>query len=104
MRYLVEFAASIERGNTIDAAGGPGPILGHIAERFKPEAIYGDPTRRHVFIIVDLPREEDIAELMYILTWAVGTEPKFTPIMSPEAYAEGIENAMKAPALGRPWT
>ena len=103
MRYLVEFTASMERGNAIDAAGGPGPIFGHIAERFKPESIYGDPTGRHGFIIVDLPNEADIAELMYILTWSSGTEPKFTPIMSPEVFAGSIENAMKAPDLGKPW-
>ena len=40
MRYLVALEASMERGNTIDAVGGPGPILAHIAERFMPEAIY----------------------------------------------------------------
>ena len=40
MRYLVALQASMERGNTIDAAGGPGPIFAHIAERFKPESIY----------------------------------------------------------------
>ena len=104
MKYLVELHASMERGNAIDAQGGPAPLFAHIAERFKPEAFYGNPTRRQVFLIVDLATEADIAELMFILTWATGNEPTFTPIMSPEAYvAQAIENAMKAPSIGRPW-
>ena len=104
MKYLVEVTASIERGNAIDAQGGPAPFFAHVVERFKPEAIYGNPTRRQVFLIVDLPTEADVAELMYLWTWASGTEPRFIPIMSPEVYAQGIENAMKAPAIGRPWS
>jgi len=103
MKYLVEVHASIERGNAIDEKGGPAPLFAHIAERFKPEAFYGNPTRRQVFLIVDLATEADIAELMYILTWAAGTEPTFTPIMAPQVYAQGIENAMNAPPIGRPW-
>jgi hypothetical protein len=104
MKYMVEAHASMERGNAIDSQGGPAPLFAHIAERFKPEAFYGNPTRRQVFWIVDLPTEADVAELMFILTWATGTEPTFTPVMSPEAYvAQAIENAMKAPSIGRPW-
>jgi hypothetical protein len=104
MKYLVEFHPSIEQGNAFDSKGGPGPLLAHIAERFKPEAFYGNPTRRQVFLVVDLATEADTAELMYILTWAAGTDPSFTPIMAPEVYAQGIANAMKAPAIGRPWS
>jgi hypothetical protein len=37
---------------------------------------------------------------MYALTWWSGDEPKFTPIMPMEVYAEGIENAKKAPDVG----
>jgi hypothetical protein len=84
MKYLVELQASMERGNAVDAQGGPAPLFAHIAEQFKPEAFYGNPTRRQVFLIVDLATEAAIAELMIILTWATGNEPTFTPIMSPE--------------------
>ena len=104
MKYLVEVHASIERGNAIDAQGGPAPLFAHIVERFKPEALYGNPARRQVFLVVDLATEAAVAELMYILTWATGTEPTFTPIMSPEVYAQGIANALKAPSIGRPWS
>jgi hypothetical protein len=103
MKYLVEAHASIARGNEIDEKGGPGPLFAHIAQRFKPEAFYGNPTRRQAFLIVDLATESDVAEPMYVLTWGTGTEPTFTPIMRPEAFGSAIENAMKAPAIGRPW-
>ena len=103
MKYLVEGSASMERGNALDAAGGPGPLFAHIAERFKPEAIYGNPTRRQVFLIVDLDTEADIAELMYLFTWSAGNEPTFTPIMPAESYGPAIEKALEGPAIGRPW-
>jgi len=95
--YLVEATASIERGNAIDDQGGPGPVFEYIGKRFKPVAIYGNPTRRQVFLIVDLPSDADMAELMFILTRTSGTEPKFTPIMSPELLGKAIMNARKAP-------
>ena len=96
MRYLVESTASIARGNEIVAKGGPGPVFGYIAERFKPVAMYGNPTRRQAFLIVDLATETDIAELMFILTRAGGTEPTFTPIMAMEGYGPAIEKAKQA--------
>ena len=99
MKYLVEVHASIERGNAIDEKGGPAPVFGYIADRFKPEAIYGNPTRRQVFLIVDLPTEADVAELMYICTWAAGTDPTFTPIMRAELFDKATQNARKAPKV-----
>src|SRR5437870_5718761 len=72
---------------------GPGPMFAKIVERFHPEAFYGNPSRRQVFLVVDLETPAQMAELMYILTWFAGTEPTFTPVMRPEAYAEAIQNA-----------
>ena len=103
MKYLVEARASMERGNEIDQKGGPGPLFDHIAKRFKPEAFYGNPSRRQVFLIVDLATEAQIGELMYVLTWFTGTEPTFTPLTAPKTFAQCIENATKAPPIGRPW-
>jgi hypothetical protein len=103
MKYLVEFHASTERGNAIDAKGGPRELFEHVGKRFKPEAFYGNPTRRQGILIVDLASESDVAELMFVLTWAGGTEPTFTPLIRPDAFGAAIENAMKAPAIGRPW-
>jgi hypothetical protein len=99
MKYLVEAHASMERGDAIDQKGGPATLFAYIAERFKPEAFYGNPTRRQVFLIVELPSEADVAELMYIFSWAVGAEPTFTPVMAPDVYAQAIANAQRAPTL-----
>jgi hypothetical protein len=40
MRFMVEVDAGMEKANAIDAAGGPGVMLGKLGERFKPEAVY----------------------------------------------------------------
>jgi hypothetical protein len=96
MLYMVEVLATIERGDFIDKGEGPAPFIGKIVERFHPQAIYGDPTRRHIFLVVDLENEAKIAELMLAITWFAGTEPKFTPIAPPETYmAAAFANAKK---------
>lgn len=95
MLYLVEAHASMERGNTIDAAEGPGPMFAKVVERFHPQAFYGNPSRRQIFLVVDLDTPAKLAELMYILTWFAGAEPTFTPVMPPEVYAEAIEHARR---------
>ena len=100
MLYMVEITASMERGNAIDAGEGPGPFISYVTEHFGVQAMYGDPTRRHGYLIVELEDAAKISELMYVLTWWSGTEPKFTPIMPMEVYAQGIENAKKAPDVG----
>lgn len=95
MLYLVEAHASIERGNAIDAGEGPGSMFAKVAERFRPEAFYGSPSRRQVFMVVDLDTPAKMAELMYVLTWFAGTEPTLTPVMRPEIYGEAIRNAKR---------
>jgi hypothetical protein len=95
MLYLVEVRAAMERANAIDAGEGPGPIFAKVAERFQPEAFYGNPTRREIFMVVNLDTPAKIAELMYVLTWFTGTEPTFTPIMRPEIFGEAITNAKR---------
>jgi hypothetical protein len=67
-------------------------VFAKIGERFRPEAFYGNPTRREV---VNLDTPAHIAELMYVLTWFAGAEPTFTPIMRPEIFSEAITNAKK---------
>ena len=46
-------------------------------------------------MIVELNTPAEIAELMYVLSWWLKTEPTFTPIMPPETYGEAIANAKK---------
>ena len=40
MRFMVEVDAGMEKANAVDGAGGPGPMLAKLAERFKPEAVW----------------------------------------------------------------
>ena len=77
----------------IDA--GSATYVAKIVERFRPQAIYGNATRRQVFMVVELETPAKMAELMYVLAWWLKTEPVFTPIMAPETYAEAIANAKK---------
>jgi hypothetical protein len=95
MLYLVEARGSIEQGNKIDAGEGPGPVFAKIAERFHPQALYGNPTRRQIFVIVNLDKPAQIAELMFILTWFTCVEPTFTPLVGPEIFGEAIANAKR---------
>ena len=95
MLYLVETHASIECGNTIDAGEGPGPVFAKIVERFHPQTIYGNPSRRQILMVVDLDTPAQMAELMYVLTWFTCNEPTFTPVMDPEIYADAIANAKR---------
>jgi hypothetical protein len=95
MLYLVEAHPSIEKGNAVDSGEGPGPVIAKIVERFHPEAIYGNPSRRQVFMVVNLDTPAQMAELMYVLAWFVDVEPTFTPLMRPEIYSEAIANAKR---------
>jgi hypothetical protein len=95
MLYLVEAHPSVERANVVDAGEGPGSVIAKIVERFRPKAIYGNPSRRQVFMVVELDTPAKMAELMYVLAWFVDVEPTFTPLMSAEIYGEAIANAKK---------
>jgi hypothetical protein len=70
-------------------------VFAKIVERFKPEAIFGSPSRRSLIMVVNLDTPTQMAELMFVLTWFVGTEPTFTPVMKPEVYGEAIANAKR---------
>lgn len=93
MLYMVELVASMENANAIDRSGGPGEMFAKIQERFRPQSVWGDPTLRHVFLVVELESPAKIAELMYVLTWFNGSSPRFTPLMDPAIYDEAIAKA-----------
>ena len=63
MLYLVEAHPSIERGNIVDSGEGPGPVVAKIVERFRPEAVYGNPARRQVFMVVNLDTPAGMSSL-----------------------------------------
>ncbi|MEW5976830.1 MAG: DUF3303 family protein [Acidobacteriota bacterium] len=95
MLYLVEVEGSMEKATEIDRGSGPGPTIAKIKERFRPQSFWGDPTRRRTFMLVELETPAKIAELMYVLTWFAGTNPRFTPLMPAEVFGEAMENAKK---------
>jgi hypothetical protein len=95
MLFLVKVAAAMDYANKIDAAGGPGSTFAKIVERFRPQAFYGNPTRREGIMIVELETAAKVAELMYVLTWFTGGEPSFTPLIGPELFDEAIKNAKR---------
>ena len=70
-------------------------IVRKIVERFHPQAIYGNPARRQIFMVVNLDTPAQMAELMYVLTWFTSNDPTFTPVMGPEIYADAIANAKR---------
>lgn len=93
MLFLVDVKGSMERANTIDKGEGPGPTFEKIVERFRPQSFWGDATHRRTIMVVELETPAKIAELMYVLTWFTGTEPSFTPLVSPEVFGEAIQKA-----------
>ena len=101
MRYLVYFEIPADEGNRLDfEEGGPGPILGHVMDRFAPEASYTQAGMRAVFMVADLD-EAQMTELMLIVSKKFGTYPEFTPVIplaaTPGIAAKAIEEAKKAP-------
>ena len=95
MLYLVEVEGSMEKANEIDRGDGPGETLAKIKERFRPQSFWGNATKRGTIMVVELETPAKMAELMYALTWFAGSNPRFTPLMSPEVFGEAIENARK---------
>lgn len=93
--YMVEVGPSIEVGNRIDKEGGPGAVFAKLVERFHPQSMWGVPTRRGIFMVVELNSPVEVAELMYVLTWFTGKEPKITEIMPANTYDEAMNRAKK---------
>ena len=76
MLYLVESRPTIEQGNKVDAGERPGPVFAKIAERFHPQAVYGNnPSRRQIIVVVNLDTPAEMAELMYALTGLPAMNP-----------------------------
>jgi hypothetical protein len=64
MKFHIDIAAPADRGRDIDAAGGPGPIVAELMQRFQPEVIYGSADRRTLTFVADLKTDVDIAVVM----------------------------------------
>ena len=81
MKFFVEVAAPADKGPAIDAAGGPGPIVGEIMQRFHPEAFYGSADARTLRFVAELPTALDIAILMELCSDHLYAYPVLRPVI-----------------------
>ncbi len=102
MLYMVEVQASMERGNEIDSKDGPGPVFAYIVERFKPQAIYGTPTRRQIFMVVVFVDNSEFLDgpLGDSVSLDVGMEKADTPSMNFPRRYEGRRNHGMSRSIG----
>ncbi len=100
MKYLAEITPPIELANKADDNGGPGALFEFIAKRFKPEAMHGSAVERSLVLILDLPKPEDVAELMFICGRGANCTPRLVPLIEPGALMETLRRTNSAPRLG----
>lgn len=97
MKFLVQVSLTQEAGIAIEnRQGGPGPVIGRVLERFKPEAVYMTTTERTLLMFVDLPGPADVAELMIAGAEIAGAYPKFTPVVSGKDFEGVVSKAIPA--------
>lgn len=86
MKFHVTIDVAAATGTRMDAqAGGPGPIIGHIVQRFQPKTFYVALDRRTMFLVIDFPGEKEMGEFMAYISSRFDTYPVMTPV------AEGAE-------------
>jgi len=96
MKYLIQMSVPPEIGNELERKpGGPGPIVGRILERFKPECVYMTTGERCIIMVADLD-EADACELMIVSSNLGNAYPKLTPVISGENFAEVVSRALPA--------
>jgi uncharacterized protein DUF3303 len=97
MRFMVHWKLTPEAGTAIEKRpGGPGPVIGRIVERFKPEAMFLAPTRRECWMVVSLSEYADIAEAMITFSELTGEYAEFTPVCTPQEFPAVVAKAMPA--------
>jgi hypothetical protein len=96
MKHMVRIQITPKAGHDIEARpGGPGPVVGRILERFKPEAVYMSPARREMFLVCNLELA-DMAELMIAGSELAGQYPEFTPVIEGKDFGGIVGKAMPA--------
>ena len=103
MKFMIHFTVTEDQGAKIEAApGGPGPLLGYIVERLKPEAVYLSPARRQGWIVATL-NEQLMAEAMIFFSTRCGAYPTIIPAVSfedfPKFAGPALEASAKAPRI-----
>ncbi|MFO0742811.1 MAG: hypothetical protein U0270_43455 [Labilithrix sp.] len=97
MRYLVSVEPEFHAGNKLDQSpGGPGPLFGYIAERFKPEGFWICADRRKAIWVIDFASASEMHELVHLALARCGTCPEMQPLVSAEEARESIPKAIAA--------
>jgi hypothetical protein len=97
MKYFVQLKIDAQVGNDLEnSPGGPGPIIGRVLERFKPEAVYMACSERALLLFVDLPTEADVTELMVAASNLSLSYPTFTPVVSGKDFPALVERILPA--------
>jgi hypothetical protein len=81
VKFFVEVAAPADKGAEIDAAGGPGPVIAELMQRFQPEAFYGSADARTLRFVADLPTSLDVSILMEICSDRLYAYPVLRPVI-----------------------
>lgn len=81
MKFHIEVAAPAERGQEIDDAGGPGPVVAAIMQRFHPEVMYGSADRRTLTFVAELANEIEISVLMEMCSDSLYAYPTLRPVI-----------------------
>jgi hypothetical protein len=96
MKHMVRLQVTPEAGIAIEArSGGPGPVMGRLVERFKPEALYMSPARREIFMVCELS-PTDMGELMIAGCAISGQYPEFIPVVEGKEFGALVGKAMSA--------
>ena len=94
MKHMVRMQITVQAGHDIEARpGGPGPVMGRLVDRFKPEAMYMCPSRREVIMVCDLD-SASMAELMIAGSHLAGQYPEFIPVLDGKEFGAIVGKAI----------
>ncbi len=96
MKHMIRMQLTAQAGHDIEArTGGPGPVMGRLLERFKPEVVYMSPARREIFMVCEL-NTGDMAEFMIAGCAIAGQYPEFVPVMDGKEFGAVVGKAIPA--------
>jgi len=82
MKHMIRMPVTVQAGITLEnRPGGPGPVIGRVLERFKPECVYMCPAKRELFMVCDLT-PTDMAELMMVSGALGGQYAEMIPVVT----------------------
>jgi len=102
MKFHVTIEVTPAQGTKMDALpGGPGPMIGHLVQRFRPESFYVALDRRAMFLVIDFPGEKEMGEFMAYVSSRWDTYPEMTPVVAGSEFG-AIAGHIRATVPGAP--